>query len=936
MEVVIGNKNMKDFDSIEESQKIKSSNEPDNEEEGKDSKDNINIRKLAILIGGIVLLVIMIFFIFNYFRTEYNSYNPPYDQRRINNQPFQPFQQNQQNQQYQQNQQNLLINQKNETNQQPIPPIENNQIPPLEQNNTLQQIPLQQNLSLPQNLASQQNEIHQVYEIKNQLNLNISNYLSIFPKLNLKKKWDVKLFNLDKIFNSKILYLNDANITYDYIHFIRQKDKDEDKYKKKTFENLYFDPNIALPREGQIPLKDFYKICQQKKIDFVNKNIASKEPNISIVIPIFNKTSDIVKTIRSIQNQTYKSLEIIIVDDIISNYKESYKNFFKNEPRLRVFSQLKRMSIWRKRLDGFLYSRGKYILHIFPGDILADNYVLEDLYNLVTKYDLDTVRFSFSKTKYNEAFNDNPIFGNMMIYPQKYIRIEYGRPDYNVHIFGYGTIYNRLVRANMFTKGLELVDENILNANKDLWEDMWWNDLIDRVSFSNLVVNRLGYIFLYNRNTSVEPTIKNIYLKDKTIREFIYFWYFDYILLPKSDNKKAIIKTISDYNRLDNTFCRLPMHVDFLLSKFDIYERLLILLIEDPFVLNEDKQIIKEIYKKYQIRKEIFKKKEEEEAMQTDIKSNELKNITKIKGKEDLKKKISIINKTDVINLKNETNTTQKEKITNLKNKTNLTPKEKGKEKEKETVIEKVTNLKNKTNLTPKEKVANLKNKTHLTTKEKITDLKNKTHLTPKEKITDSKNKSNVTQNETNIKLKNQTNTTDSGKITDLKNQTNATDSGKITDLKNQANTTDSGKIADLKNKTNKTVGEKTTDLKNQTNTADSGKITDLKNQTNTTDSGKITDLKNQTNTTVTKKDTDLKNNTNATITNLNNITVTNATNETKIDKDKQNKDIKNEDKDKKENKNKKENKDKKENKGKKGKKDKKKNKKEEKKKKKK
>ena len=896
MEVVIGNKNMKDFDSIEESQKIKSSNDPDNNEE-ENSQNNINIRKLAILIGGIVLLVIMIFFIFNYFRTEYNSYNPPYDQRRINNQPFQPFQpfqQNQQNQQYQQNQQNLLINQKNETNQQPIPPIENKQIPPLEQNNTLQQIPLQQNLSLPQNLTSQQNEIHQVYEIKNQLNLNISNYLSFFPKLNLKKKWDVKHFNLDKIFNSKILYLNDANITYDYIHFIRQKDKDEDKYKKKTFENLYFDPNPALPREGQIPLKDFYKICQQKKIDFVNKNIASKEPNISIVIPIFNKTSDIVKTIRSIQNQTFKSLEIIIVDDIISNYKESYKNFFKNEPRLRVFSQLKRMSIWRKRLDGFLYSRGKYILHIFPGDILADNYVLEDLYNLVTKYDLDTVRFSFSKTKYNEAFNDNPIFGNMMIYPQKYIRIEYGRPDYNVHIFGYGTIYNRLVRANMFTKGLELVDENILNANKDLWEDMWWNDLIDRVSFSNLVVNRLGYIFLYNRNTSVEPAIKNIYLKDKTIREFIYFWYFDYILLPKSDNKKAIIKTISDYNRLDNTFCKLPMHVDFLLSKFDIYERLLILLIEDPFVLNEDKQIIEEIYKKYQIRKEIFKKKEEE-AMQKGIKSNELKNIKKIKGKEDLKNKTRIINKTDVINLKNETNKTQKEKITNLKNKTNLTP---------------------------KEKVANLKNKTHLTTKVKITDLKNKTHLTPKEKITDSKNKSNVTLNETNFELKNQTNTTDSGKITDLKNKTNTTDSGKIADLNNQTNKTVGEKTTDLKNQTNTTDSGKITELKNQTNTTDSGKITDLKNQTNTTDSGKITDLKNQTNTTVTKKDTDLKINTNATITNLNNITVTNATNETKIDKDKQNKDIKNEDKDK----------DKKENKGKKGKKDKKKNKKGEKK----
>ena len=46
-------------------------------------------------------------------------------------------------------------------------------------------------------------------------------------------------------------------------------------------------------------------------------------------------------------------------------------------------------------MDGFLYSRGEYVLHFDPGDLYSDNYVLEDSYNLITKYNLDTVRFQF-------------------------------------------------------------------------------------------------------------------------------------------------------------------------------------------------------------------------------------------------------------------------------------------------------------------------------------------------------------------------------------------------------------------------------------------------------------------------------------------------------------------------------------------------------------
>lgn len=77
------------------------------------------------------------------------------------------------------------------------------------------------------------------------------------------------------------------------------------------------------------------------------------------------------------------------------------------------------MGLWRKRIDGFLYSRGEYILHINPGDILSDSFVLEDLCKLVHQYNLDTVRFTFTKTNYDSFFKKKYCLKKI-----KYIQVE--------------------------------------------------------------------------------------------------------------------------------------------------------------------------------------------------------------------------------------------------------------------------------------------------------------------------------------------------------------------------------------------------------------------------------------------------------------------------------------------------------------------------------
>ena len=444
-------------------------------------------------------------------------------------------------------------------------------------------------------LINQNQQVQGEYQFQEIKKYTMNDFKEIIPKTNLNGNYPL---NINDIFNSRTLFINERNITNDYIHYLRPlNQKEEEKYNQKLHENVIAEDYSKIKREGQMNLMDYYTLCDKSALNQINQGKPSDEPIISIIISLISIKPELIRSINSIQSQTFKNIEIIIVDDCPSEDKSNMLNYiYENESRIRIFKHSKNMGLWRSRLDGFLYSRGKYILHFDAGDILADNFVLEDIYNLISKYNLDSVRFSFSKTKYYFYFNRNKKFGPMKLYPDKFTKIIYGSPGYDVHEFGYGTIWNRLFRANVFIKGLDLIDIHILNAHKDLWEDMWWNDLIDRTSFSNIVINRLGYIYLYDRNSPAEPKIRDNIEKDKTIKEFIYFWLFDYELLPKNDNKKKLITTLHNYIKKDNTFYKLPMSITFLLSNCPIYDHLLILLYNDPYVTNEDKKFITYLY----------------------------------------------------------------------------------------------------------------------------------------------------------------------------------------------------------------------------------------------------------------------------------------------------------------------------------------------------
>jgi glycosyltransferase involved in cell wall biosynthesis len=431
-------------------------------------------------------------------------------------------------------------------------------------------------------------------EIKLKEDINYFN--EIFPKIN-NIDTSVDIFNIKEMFKSRKIYINEKNITNEYIHFLRPiNPKEEEQYNQILYKNVLYDEYPNTKKQGQMNVNDFFNSVNKDKLIQSQKIEESNEPKISIVIPLTTQKPNLIRSFNSIQSQTFKDLEIIIVDDNTENNGELLQYLFENEPRLRIVTHSKKMGLWRTRMDGFLYSKGKYILHFDPGDILSDNFVLEDAFNFVTKYNLDTIRFSFSRLNMEKFSLDQ--LEDMLIYPTRHLKIIYGRPDYDVHEYGYGTIWNRLVRANIITKGFDLIGIDLLNAYKDIWEDIWWNDLIDRVSFSNLIVNKLGYINFYDRNAITNDSIKDNAGKDKTIREFIYSWYFDYELLPRDANKTIIMDKLRLYSQQNNTYNDLPINLDFLNTYFGAYRHFLYILFKDPFIPDEEKKLIKILYNK--------------------------------------------------------------------------------------------------------------------------------------------------------------------------------------------------------------------------------------------------------------------------------------------------------------------------------------------------
>lgn len=120
----------------------------------------------------------------------------------------------------------------------------------------------------------------------------------------------------------------------------------------------------------------------------------SISPLVSIIIPVFNVETYVDQCLRSVHNQTYKRLEIIIVNDgSTDNSLKVCKNWADKDNRITIIEE-KNSGLSAARNNGLSISSGKYVLFIDSDDWLRTNAV-EKMVNTFYKYDADMVTCQF-------------------------------------------------------------------------------------------------------------------------------------------------------------------------------------------------------------------------------------------------------------------------------------------------------------------------------------------------------------------------------------------------------------------------------------------------------------------------------------------------------------------------------------------------------------
>ena len=216
-----------------------------------------------------------------------------------------------------------------------------------------------------------------------------------------------------------------------------------------------------------------------------------EEELISIVVPIYNVEKYLKKCVDSIINQTYKNLEIILVDDgSPDNCGKICDEYSTKDKRIKVIHK-KNGGLSDARNAGIEAATGKYI-----GFVDSDDYIKEDmyenLYNDMLKYDVDISICGYyeifeNKEKIEIPDNQNvQIYNNLEIIRELLLNYKYGVTDH---------ASNKLYKIGLFR------NNNIRYPKGYLYEDIGTTYLLfekaNKISYNK----KIGYYYIRRKSS---------------------------------------------------------------------------------------------------------------------------------------------------------------------------------------------------------------------------------------------------------------------------------------------------------------------------------------------------------------------------------------------------------------------------------------------------
>lgn len=184
------------------------------------------------------------------------------------------------------------------------------------------------------------------------------------------------------------------------------------------------------------------------------------QPLVTVYIPTYNRLELLKRAVKSVQDQTYQNLEIIIVDDCSTDGTQEFLPQLANEDqRIRYFIKEQNSGACVSRNIAIENSTGAFITGLDDDDYFKENRIKEFVDNWEDKYNLLFSNLLYKKSENN--FQTNYRFAMKNIVSQK-----------------------DLLKANhignqIFTKTEKLKGNGGFDSNMLVWQDLecWYRVL---------------------------------------------------------------------------------------------------------------------------------------------------------------------------------------------------------------------------------------------------------------------------------------------------------------------------------------------------------------------------------------------------------------------------------------------------------------------------
>lgn len=186
-------------------------------------------------------------------------------------------------------------------------------------------------------------------------------------------------------------------------------------------------------------------------------DIINRHTIISVIIPVYNKERTLPRCLDSINNQTFRDFEVIIVDDGSTDYSlQLCLDYSKQRHFFKVYHQ-NNGGVSCARQLGLDMASGRYVIHVDPDD-WVDSTMLSEMYNATDNESMDVVISDFMMEKEHSSQYVSQTIKNL-----DSLNILQLLADGNLH----GSCCNKLVRRSLFS------NHNIRFKNDvTRWEDL--------------------------------------------------------------------------------------------------------------------------------------------------------------------------------------------------------------------------------------------------------------------------------------------------------------------------------------------------------------------------------------------------------------------------------------------------------------------------------